>query len=217
MKFLYLKTKPAVLMSIFILGMAPGSIHAVTVDYTNSIESIYKHFDGIMDNFEQTFKSSFSEKSTEKLNITAKKLKESETVIKQFVAKLKKKAQELRNAGQQSTNLYRFIDILLNVADEIEIYFTQAYNTLTSGLNKKLKATALAKQLSGVIDTILTDKNFKKLNDYLTRLQSIASQQVVKGIDEIRKDINNILAEYKRKKSTQNAAAISMLRRRLPY
>lgn len=216
MKFLYLKTKPAIL-AMLILGMVPGSIYASAVAYTDFIESIYKHFDGLMNNFEQTFKSSFSEKSTEKLNITAKKLKESELVIQQFVAALKTKAQELRGAGQQSTDLYRFIDILLNVADEIEIYFTQAYNTLTSSLNKKLKATALATQLSNVIDKIITDANFKKLNDYLTRLQGIASQQVVQGIDEIRKDINKILAEYKKNKAKQNTAAISMLRKRLPY
>ncbi len=217
MKFLYLKTKPVALMAMLILGMAPNSIYATTVNYTISIESIYEHFDGIMDNFEQTFKSSFSEKSTEKLNITANKLKESELVIKQFVVALKTKTQELSNNGQQSTAIYRFIDILLHVADEIEVYFTQAYNTLTSALNKKLKATALAKQLSGVIDTIMTDKNFKKLNDYLTQLQGIAPQQVVQEIDEIRTDINKILAEYKKNKAKQNAAAISMLRKRLPY
>ncbi len=239
MKFLYLKTKTATLMAMLSLGMVPGSIYAFkapsydslydnvknsipkdgtsSANYTDSIESIYKHFDGIMDNFEQIFKNSFSDKSSEKLNITAQKLKDSETVIKQFVAALKKKTQELKNAGKQSTDLYRFIDILLHLADEIEVYFTKAYNALASSLNKKLKATALAKQLSDVIDVIMTDANFKKLNDYLTHLQGIAPKKVVQGIDDIHTDINKILAEYKKNKARQNAAAISMLRKRLPY
>lgn len=205
-------------MALLTLGMTPGSIYAQSASYTHSIESIYKHFDGIMSNFEQTFKTSFSDKSTEKLNITAKKLHESETVIKEFVTALKAKARELCDNGEQSTPLYEFINILVHVADEIEVYFTKAYSTLTNGLNKKLKATALAKQLGGVIDTIMTNKNFTKLKNHLVDLRNCTSQQVViNGIDEIIKEVNYILADYQKNKSKQNAAAISMLRKRLPY
>ncbi len=229
MKFLYLKTKTAALMAMLILGMAHTTVQAkaigiaATTDhgyYTDSIESIYKHFDEIMDYVEKTFKTSFSDNSSEKLNITAQKLKESEAVINQFVETLKNKAQELKDNGQQTTDLYRFIEILVQLAHELEKPFKEAYHALNSGLTQQLKATPFAQKLSTVIDKIMTDANFKKLNDYLTRLQDIVpkkAKQVIQGIDEIRQDINKVLAEYRKNKAKQNPAAISMLRKRLPY
>lgn len=216
MKFLYLKTKTVTLMTMLTLGITCTHIQAREVDttltdhycYTGSIEGIYKHFKEIMSNFEEIFKNSFSKESKEKLSLTVKNLKKSELVIKQFVATLKNEAQEL----DPSTHL--FIDILVHLADEIEIYFKQVYTVLETGL-KERNATKLAAHLQSVAKEIMTDKNFLKLNDYLIGLQAIAPENVAEEIEEIRKNVNQILVDYKKESKKPGLSIVSRLRSRL--
>lgn len=219
MKFLFLKSKSAILVvTIFIAGSNVCPIYAVPA-YTATIESISTHFDEkIMQRFKLVFKHSFSEKSNEPLDITTQKMNESKIVTQELVHDLEEKKSELEASGQKNSSLYLFIVCLLKIADELEKHFNVLYTTLTSGLNKKLKAAAFANKLTEVTNKIMTDENFKKMDDMLKQLQLVANNQaVVNKIDECRDDIKKVLQQYRIRSQNGNAAALAMLRKRLPY
>lgn len=220
MKFLKMNSKYLIFATIACLAGVNSYAVACAPAYTQSIKGIHCHFDEIMQNFKCMFKDSFAENSTEKLNITTKKMKDGELVIQEFVKALKGRVLELKNKHETSTALFAFINTLLKVADDLEKYFNTAYNTLTSGLAKKLKATAFATELTKMSKSIATDDNFNRMDLYLSELQQIAElneeQTVADEIAEIRTDIKKIIAQHKAK-SKDNAAALAMLRKRLPY
>lgn len=224
MKLLYLKTKSittAVIIAMMLTSL--NMIHAAqtaahTSSYTGSIESIYHYFDdNIVKKFQKMFKTSFSLESDEKLDETAQKLKTGEQDIQNYVQQLNQKAYELEQNHQTDTDLYRFIQILLQLAyQEIGVHFTAVYNTLTSGLQQKLTAARFAQELVKVAETIVTDKNFKRIDASLAELQDIAPRDIADKILVIRTDLRAMLDEYKKNKAKQSSA-IRLFRKRLPY
>lgn len=188
--------------------------------YTQSIKGIHCHFDEIAQNFKCTFKDSFSEHSTEKLNITVKNMMDGKQKIQAFMKDLEIKECELKHEHKTDTALFAFITVLLKIAYDLEKHFNTAYNTLTAGLAKKLKATAFATELTKMSKTIATDDNFNRMDNYLAELQKIAEcngeKNVVNEIAEIRDDMKKVIAQHKAK-SKDNAAALALLRKRLPY
>lgn len=220
MEFLKMNSKYLIFATIICLAGVSSYSRADVPTYTQSIKGIHCHFDEIMQNFKCTFKDSFSEDSTEKLNITTKKMKDGELVIQEFIKALKARVLELKHKHETDTALFAFIHILLKVADDLEKYFNTAYNTLTAGLTKKLKAAAFATELTKMSKNIATDDNFNKIDGYLAELQQIAEsnceKDVTDEIAEIRADLKKVIAQHK-SKSKDNAAALAMLRKRLPY
>lgn len=220
MKFLKMNSKYLIFATITYLTGVSSYCVADTPTYTQSIKGIHCHFDEIAQNFKCTFKDSFSENSTEKLNITVKKMMDGKQKIQTFMKDLEAKELELNHEHKADTALFAFITILLKIAYDLEKYFNTAYNTLTSGLAKKLKAAAFATELTKMSKNIATDDNFTRMDTYLAELQQIAEcnceKDVADEIAEIRADIKKIIAQHKAK-SKDNAAALAMLRKRLPY
>lgn len=221
MKFLNLNGKSIIFVTLISVAGITFCSSEAAPSYTETIAGIHCYFDQkITQPFQQMFKDSFSEHSTEKLNLTVKKLKNVEQVVQEVVKDLKIKDAELKHEHKTDTALYAFIHILLKIADRLESYFNIAFTTLTTGLANKLKAAKFATELTAVSKTIVTDKNFKEIDNYLAELQQIAELQeehnVAKEILEIRSDIKKILEQHKAK-SKDNAAALSLLRKRLPY
>jgi hypothetical protein len=140
--------------------------------------------------------------------------------IQTFMQDLEAKELDLKHEQKTDTALFAFITILLKIAYDLEKYFNTAHNTLTSGLAKKLKATAFATELTKMSKTITTDDNFNRMDNYLAELQQIAEcnceKDVADEVAEIRSDMKKIIAQHKAK-SKDNAAALAMLRKRLPY
>lgn len=166
----------------------------------------------------KTLQESFSPTSKELLTLTAKKLKNGEQIVQEFVKALKAKVTELEskaNKTAQDRELYAFIDILIKIADEVEKHFSKAFTTLDNGLKQKLKAAAFAKKLIEVGDNIMTPDNFKKIDNLLDQLQKISPTKAATEIKEIRADIANILAQYKNKSKT-NSEMLTALRARIP-
>lgn len=220
MKFLKVNSKYLIFATIIWLAGVSSYCVADVPAYTQSIKGIHCHFDKcIAQEFKCTFKDSFSENSTEKLNITVKKMLDGKQKIQTFVKDLEATKLQLKHEHKVDTALFAFIIILLKIAEDLEKYFNTAYNTLTAGLAKKLKAAAFATELTKMSKTIATDENFNRMDNYLSELQQIAEcngeKDVVNEIAEIRDDMKKILAQYK-SKSKDNAAALAALRKRLP-
>ncbi len=220
MKFLKMNSKHLIFATIIHLAGTSSYSLANAPDYTQSIKGIHRHFDEHARYFKCTFKDSFSENSAEKLNLTVKKMIDGKQKIQEFMKDLEAKKLELNPQSEADAPLFAFITILLQIAYDLEKYFNTAYNTLTAGLAKRLKATAFATELTKMSKTIVTDDNFNRMDNYLAELQEIAEcnneQDVAAEVAEIRCDMKKIIAQHKAK-SKDNAAALAMLRKRLPY
>lgn len=192
-----------------------GALHKLP-ENLDSIKIIYGYFDtSIRIPFSTLFKSSFSEKSTERLDLTADNIAQAEQVIKEFVEALKEKAAQLKNNNQSNSDLYAFITILLKIANKLEKHFNKMYGVLNNGLKKKLNATAFANQLKAAADSIVTEDNFKEIDRWLDELQKKSPQEVAANIKEIRTDLD---ATFRQFKNTKNSAKLlAALRKRLPY
>lgn len=219
MKLLRISSKSIICAAIlFLAGTNTAILYVAAPDYTVSKESIHCHFDKMVMQNLKTLQESFSPTSKELLTLTAKKLKNGEQIVQEFVKALKAKVTELEskaNKTAQDRELYAFIDILIKIADEVEKHFSKAFTTLDNGLKQKLKAAAFAKKLIEVGDNIMTPDNFKKIDNLLDQLQKISPTKAATEIKEIRADIANILAQYKNKSKT-NSEMLTALRARIP-
>lgn len=216
MKILRISSKSIAFAALLLIPGIQASEPVTLAKTTMSIEAIHHDFDEIMLEFKTTLGSSFSEKSTERLDQTLKKIAQAELRIKEFVKARESQFSELKNSNQSNTDLYAFITILLKIADELEKHFGKVYSVLHNGLKKKLNATAFANQLTNVGDSIVTEENFKKIDHWLEELQKKSPKEVAAKIKEIRTDMDTIFRQYKSRKNN-NAKLLAALRKRLPY
>lgn len=181
----------------------------------DSIEKIHDLFDIIMTKFKRTFESSFSEKSTERIDLTANNIAQAVHIIKEFVKALKEKNTQLKNNDESNSELCAFITVLVKIADKLERHFDKVYSVLSNGLKKKLNATAFTNQLKAASDSIVTEENFKEIDRWLDELQKKSPKEVALKVKEIRTDMNAMFRQYKKK--PLNATLLAAFRKRLPY
>ena len=129
-----------------------------------SIRDAFARFEQSIDLFKGLL-SGLSPKSNEKLGALCKKLKTTiDQVDKLFIAPIRLEAQNLKGTHLEGSNYNNLLHILLDTCEELKNHFDLLHNALNKSLDGKPSATKVALHIKPIIDTIISDENFRKID-----------------------------------------------------
>ena len=139
-----------------------------------SIRDVFMKFDQSIDLFKELL-SGLSPKSNEKLSALCKKLKTTiDEVNKLFIDPIRKEAEDLKGTPLEHSNYNKLLHTLLDICTELMNHFNALHNALSISLQDKPSALKVAKNIKPIIDEIISDINFKKIDALLAQAHKYA-------------------------------------------
>jgi hypothetical protein len=139
-----------------------------------SVKNVFTKFEQSIDLFKQQL-AGLSPKSTEKLAVVCKKLKETiDQVDTLFIEPIRAEALNLKGTDLEHSNYNKLMHTLLNVCAELKRHFDVLYSSLHRSLQGKPSAINIASQIKPIIDNITSDENFKRIDSQLAEAYKYA-------------------------------------------
>lgn len=170
-------------LSLSSLSIAPlqGVTHKVPIHDSAEherleicIRNLFTKFEEAIDLF-KTQLSGISPKSTEKLVVVCKKLKLTiDQVESMFIEPIRTEANQLKGTSLENSNYNKLLHTLLSVCDELKHHFDRLYTALHKSLQGNATAISVAKNIKPIIDTIISDSNFKSIDARLAEAYTYA-------------------------------------------
>ena len=172
-----------VVLSLTSLTVAPlhGVTHKLAIHDSSEharleacIRNVFTKFEEAIDLF-KTQLSGISPKSTEKLVVVCRKLKTTiDQVESMFIEPIRTEVHQLRGTNLENSNYNKLLHTLLNVCDELKKHFDVLHSTLNKSLQGSPTAVSIAKNIKPVIDNIISDQNFKRIDAQLAEAHKLA-------------------------------------------
>ena len=193
----------------------------VQTENSSMIAAVHQRIDSVIDEFQEVFKNSFSDNSTEKFNVTAKKMGACRKAIEELISWLQEQLDELKTEGKEFSNEYRYINQFIQLCDDFfKRQIAPIHDTLTTNLKQKKKLAFILNSLKKKVDPIMSEANFQKVKGYLDALCSIATEEgqleIAQTLETIWTEAQEVRKEYS-KGVSQIGKFIARNQRRMPY